>query len=68
MSSGTILMWGVASTILLISSCLVLNAQTYYQELENKFVMDNDTPLKISSKLILRDHRTHELNKVKSNE
>ena len=64
MSSGTVLMWGVASTILLIGSCLVLNAQTYYQELENNFFMDNDAPLKISSTLILKD-RTHEVEKVK---
>ena len=64
MSSGTVLMWGVASTILLIGSCLVLNAQTYYQELENNFFMDNDALLKISSKLILKD-RTHEVEKVK---
>ncbi len=65
MSSGTVLMWGVAFAILLIGSCLVLNAQSYYQELENKF--DNETPLKISSKLILRDHQTHN-NKVNYDE
>ena len=64
MSSGTVLIWGVASTILLIGSCLVLNAQTYYQELENKSFIDNNAPLKISSKLILRD-RTNKLDKVK---
>ena len=64
MSSGNVLVWGVASTILLIGSCLVLNAQTYYQELENKSLMYNSTPFKISSKLILRD-RTNKLDKVK---
>ena len=64
MSSGNVLVWGVASTILLIGSCLVLNSQTYYQELENKSLMYNNTPLKISSKLILRD-RTNKLDKVK---
>ena len=64
MSSGTVLMWGAASTILLIGSCLVLNAQTYYQELENGIFMDGSTPLKLSSKLILKD-RTHGLDKVK---
>ncbi len=64
MSSGNVLVWGVASTILLIGSCLVLNAQTYYQELENKSLMYNNTPFKISSKLILRD-RTNKLDKVK---
>jgi len=68
MSSGTVLIWGVASTILLIGSCLVLNAQTYYQELENKSFMDSNTPLKISSKLILRDHQTHKLEMVNNNE
>jgi len=68
MSSGTVLIWGVASTILLIGSCLVLNAQTYYQELSNKAFMVDNSPFKISSKLILRDHRTHELDKVKHNE
>ena len=67
MSSGTVLIWGVTSIILLIGSCLVLNAQTYYQELENKFLIDNNMPLKISSQLVLRD-RTHELEKVKQNE
>ena len=67
MSSGNVLVWGVASTILLIGSCLVLNAQTYYQELENKSFMDSNTPLKISSKLILRD-RTHGLYKVNNHE
>ena len=65
MSSGTVLMWGVTSAILLIGSCLVLNAQIYYQELENKNFMDDNSPFKISSKLILRDHRTHKLDKVK---
>ena len=64
MNSGTVLMWGVASTILLIGSCLVLNAQTYYQELENRTLMDSTTPLKVSSSLILRD-RTHELDKAR---
>ena len=64
MSSGNVLVWGIASTILLIGSCLVLNAQTYYQELENKSLMYNSTPFKISSKLILRD-RTNKLDKVK---
>ncbi len=66
MSSGTVLMWGVASTFLLIGSCLVLNLQTYYQELENKSLVKSNTPFKISSKLILRDHQTHK--KVNSNE
>ncbi len=68
MSSGTVLIWGVASTILLIGSCLILNAQTYYQELANKSFMDSNTPFKISSKLILRDHQAHKLEKVKYNE
>ncbi len=64
MSSVTVLIGGVASTVLLIGSCLVLNAQTYYQELENKSLIDNNSPLKISSELILRD-RTNKLDKVK---
>ncbi len=64
MSSGTVLMWGVASTILLIGACLVLNAQTYYQELENGTSMDSSTSLKLSSKLILKD-RTHKVEQVK---
>ncbi len=68
MSSGTVLMWGVASIILLIGSCLVLNAQAYYQELENKYIIYNNTPLKISSKLIWRDHQTHRLDKVNNHE
>jgi len=65
MSSGTVLMWGVASTILLIGSCCVLNAPTYYQELENGTLMDNKSSLKFSSKIVLRDHKTHALDKVK---
>ena len=64
MSSGTVLMWGVASIILLIGSCLVLNAQTYYQELSNRTFMNDNSAFKISLKLILRDH-THKLEKVK---
>ena len=52
MSSGSIIMFGILSGILLILSCITLNAARFYNELE----MSSDTHLVSKpTTLVLRD-------------
>jgi len=51
MNSGIVITWGFLSTIILIGSCISLNAGDYY----DKFVGGNSNESETKSKLILRD-------------
>jgi len=51
MNSGSIIMFGVLSGILLILSCITLNAAKFYNELETS----TRTHLVSKSTLVLRD-------------
>ena len=51
MSSGSIIIFGIFSAILLIFSCLTLNAPKFYNELE----MNTANHLVLKPTLVLRD-------------
>ena len=51
MSSGIVITWGFLSTIILVGSCISLNAGDYY----DRFVGGNSNEFVIKPKLVLRD-------------
>ena len=51
MSSGIVITWGFLSTIILVGSCISLNAGTYY----NRFVGGHISEPVVKSRLVLRD-------------
>jgi len=57
MSSGIVIIWGFLSTIILVGSCISLNAGNYY----DKFVGGNSNELLIKPKLVLRDRTSHNI-------
>jgi hypothetical protein len=55
MDSGSIIIFGILSGILLIFSCIALNAPKFYNEL----VVNSDTHLVSKPTLVLRDRNIY---------
>jgi len=51
MNSAIVIIWGLLSTIILVGSCISLNAGDYY----NRFVGGNISEYVVKPKLVLRD-------------
>jgi hypothetical protein len=57
MSSGSIIIFGIFSAVLLILSCITLNAASFYNELE----ISIHSPLVSKTTLVLRDRSLNTL-------
>jgi len=57
MSSGIVITWGFLSTIILVGSCISLNAGHYY----NKFVGGYSNELTVKPKLVLIDRTPYNI-------
>jgi len=55
MQRGFVILAGIVSSLVLIFSCISLNAARFYSEFEG----DEDTLLKTSSSIVWRDRTSH---------
>lgn len=60
MSSSSIIIFGILSAILLIFSCITLNAASFYNELE----LSANSELVLKPTLVLRDRNLYTLKEV----